>query len=251
MGLRFRKSVNFGPLRLNFSKSGVGYSVGGKGFRVTKTATGRTRTTASIPGTGISYVKETTGARSSGERVTGGTTGTSRTPTPKKPKKRKWPYIVGAVLVVGVIGSAMGGGDQDEPARSDAVSDPPAVSQVETISPDVSQVPIISPAGDASEPAVSQEVQDQKTEPTQEAQEPVGDTTPPEEQIQEPPAPTQDPAENQPVQSDGTYVGSVDSDKYHIPGCRFAKEILPENEIWFDTKEEAQAAGYSPCGVCQ
>ena len=59
MGFRFRKSINLGPLRLNFSKSGVGYSVGGKGFRVTKTATGKTRTTAPIPGTGISYVHET------------------------------------------------------------------------------------------------------------------------------------------------------------------------------------------------
>ncbi|MFR8331189.1 MAG: DUF4236 domain-containing protein [Oscillospiraceae bacterium] len=36
MGFRFRKNINFGPMRLNFSKSGVGYSVGGKGFRVTK-----------------------------------------------------------------------------------------------------------------------------------------------------------------------------------------------------------------------
>lgn len=59
MGFRFRKSLNFGPFRINFSKSGIGYSFGGKGFRVAKTATGKTRTTASIPGTGISYVKET------------------------------------------------------------------------------------------------------------------------------------------------------------------------------------------------
>ena len=59
MGFRFRKSINFGPFRINFSKSGIGYSFGGKGFRVTKTATGKTRTTASIPGTGISYTKET------------------------------------------------------------------------------------------------------------------------------------------------------------------------------------------------
>lgn len=59
MGGRFRKSINFGPFRINFSKSGIGASIGVKGFRVTKTATGRTRTTASIPGTGISYVEET------------------------------------------------------------------------------------------------------------------------------------------------------------------------------------------------
>lgn len=60
MGMRFRKSINLGGgLRMNLSKSGIGFSAGTKGFRVTKTAKGRTRTTASIPGTGISYVKET------------------------------------------------------------------------------------------------------------------------------------------------------------------------------------------------
>jgi len=59
MGFRFRKSINVGAgFRVNLSKSGVGYSWGGKGFRMTKTATGRTRTTASIPGTGLSWVEE-------------------------------------------------------------------------------------------------------------------------------------------------------------------------------------------------
>ena len=55
MGFRFRKSIKIGPARVNLSKSGIGYSVGTKGFRVTKKAGGGTRTTASIPGTGISY----------------------------------------------------------------------------------------------------------------------------------------------------------------------------------------------------
>lgn len=58
MGIRFRKSKNYGPFRINFSKSGVGFSVGGKGFRYTKMANGRTRKTYSLPGTGISYVEE-------------------------------------------------------------------------------------------------------------------------------------------------------------------------------------------------
>ena len=58
MGVRFRKSIKAGPVRVNLSKSGVGYSVGGKGFRVTKKANGGVRTTTSIPGTGISYVKD-------------------------------------------------------------------------------------------------------------------------------------------------------------------------------------------------
>ena len=66
MGFRFRKSVNLGGgFRVNFSKSGVGYSWGTKGYRVTKTAKGKVRTTATIPGTVISYVQEHGGKRKS------------------------------------------------------------------------------------------------------------------------------------------------------------------------------------------
>lgn len=59
MGIRYRKSVNVGPFRVNASKTGFGWSVGGPGGRYTKMANGRTRVTASVPGTGISWVKET------------------------------------------------------------------------------------------------------------------------------------------------------------------------------------------------
>lgn len=60
MGFRYRKSINLGGgFRINLSKSGVGYSWGVKGYRITKTAKGTTRRTASIPGTGISYIHET------------------------------------------------------------------------------------------------------------------------------------------------------------------------------------------------
>lgn len=56
MGFRFRKSKSFGPFRVNVSKSGIGWSVGTKGARYTKRADGKTQTTFSVPGTGISYV---------------------------------------------------------------------------------------------------------------------------------------------------------------------------------------------------
>lgn len=56
MGIRMRKSINLGGgFRINLSKSGVGYSWGVPGYRITKTATGQTRKTYSIPGTGVSY----------------------------------------------------------------------------------------------------------------------------------------------------------------------------------------------------
>lgn len=58
MGLRFRKSINIGPLRINLSKSGVGFSVGTKGFRVGRSAKGKTTATVSLPGTGLSYQQD-------------------------------------------------------------------------------------------------------------------------------------------------------------------------------------------------
>ncbi|QHM61055.1 hypothetical protein C7M46_01769 [Pediococcus pentosaceus] len=59
MGWRYRKSLNLGKyFRMNFSKSGIGWSTGFKGFRYTKKANGGTRTTNTISGTGISYVKD-------------------------------------------------------------------------------------------------------------------------------------------------------------------------------------------------
>jgi hypothetical protein len=48
---RFRKSIKLGPLRLNLSKSGIGTSIGVRGFRVGKDAKGRSYTATSIPGT--------------------------------------------------------------------------------------------------------------------------------------------------------------------------------------------------------
>lgn len=94
MGLRFRKSVKLGPLRINFSKSGVGYSYGVKGYRVTHTANGRKRTTVSIPGTGISHVTEHSGRRQ---------------PVEQKPKPAvpTWVWVAAAVFALVMICAAI------------------------------------------------------------------------------------------------------------------------------------------------
>ena len=55
MGFRFRQSFGAGPFRINLSKSGVGWSVGGGGFRYGQSARGRSYSTFSVPGTGMSY----------------------------------------------------------------------------------------------------------------------------------------------------------------------------------------------------
>lgn len=103
MGTRFRKSVKLpGGFRVNFSKSGVGYSWGVKGYRKTKTATGRTRTTYSIPGTGLSHVEESKKASAAPKSAPPA----DQTQEVKKPITLRWWYLLITVLLfaTGVYG---------------------------------------------------------------------------------------------------------------------------------------------------
>lgn len=69
MGLRVRKSINLGGgFRINLSKSGIGYSWGTKGYRVSRTARGTIRRAYSIPGTGVSWIDESGGRNRSRNR---------------------------------------------------------------------------------------------------------------------------------------------------------------------------------------
>lgn len=46
------------------------------------------------------------------------------------------------------------------------------------------------------------------------------------------------------------FVGSKNSDKYHLPNCRYAANIKLENRVCFSSKEEAENKGYKPAGCC-
>ncbi|MFA9262438.1 MAG: hypothetical protein ACEQSB_03750 [Undibacterium sp.] len=54
----------------------------------------------------------------------------------------------------------------------------------------------------------------------------------------------------QPAVGDGqggcAFVGSKNSNKYHIPASRCAKQIKPANRVCFASAEAAQAKGYLP-----
>jgi hypothetical protein len=63
MGFSYRKSFKAGPLRITASKSGISYSAGVKGVRVTKRANGRVETTLSAPGTGLRYTSNSGGTK--------------------------------------------------------------------------------------------------------------------------------------------------------------------------------------------
>lgn len=57
MGWSYRKSVNFGPVRVNASKSGLGTSFGFPGLRIGVSPDGKRYLRLGIPGTGFCWIK--------------------------------------------------------------------------------------------------------------------------------------------------------------------------------------------------
>lgn len=89
MGFRFHKSRKILPgVRLNVSKGGPGLSLGVRGMRRSWGPSG-SRTTLSIPGTGLSYIKHRRSG--AGSQYTRGTATTGR-------GKGQW-SVLSAVLV--------------------------------------------------------------------------------------------------------------------------------------------------------
>ena len=54
----------------------------------------------------------------------------------------------------------------------------------------------------------------------------------------------------EPQKLDTRVVASKNSDKYHHAWCSGAKRIKQENQIWFNSAEEAEAKGYILAGNC-
>lgn len=48
-----------------------------------------------------------------------------------------------------------------------------------------------------------------------------------------------------------TYIASSGGTKYHLPWCAGALQIKEENKIIFESKEAAEAAGYTPAANCK
>ena len=49
----------------------------------------------------------------------------------------------------------------------------------------------------------------------------------------------------------GKYVASKNGSKYHFPWCSGAQRMKEENKIWFDSKDDAERAGYTPAANCK
>lgn len=220
MGFRYRKSFGSGPFRVNLSKSGIGYSVGTKGFRYTKKAGGGTRSTASIPGTGISYVKET-GKEKRGNSMnkSGGKYSASKNTTkktkPKKPFYKRWWFWL---IVISILLNSCNGSDQNEPTIETTVSETTTLvtESLTTTSTDA----IVIESTEATIPA---------TTPTTEITQPATEAT----------------------EYTYTYILNTNTMKFHYSSCSSAEDIKDSNRSTFTgTRDELLARSYEPCGRC-
>jgi hypothetical protein len=57
--------------------------------------------------------------------------------------------------------------------------------------------------------------------------------------------------ELQKIDLGGKYVASKSGTKYHLPWCSGALSIKEGNKVWFNSKEEAEKAGYLPASNCK
>jgi len=62
------------------------------------------------------------------------------------------------------------------------------------------------------------------------------------------PAATSSPAAPAATEASASYVGNTNTHKFHRNTCRYAG--CPNCTARFATREEAIAAGYRPCGIC-
>lgn len=136
MGFRFRKSFKIAPgVRLNIGKKSVGISAGVKGARVSVNSSGRKTTTVGLPGTGLSYSKtEKIGGSKTKAAITSASDEPLDTVTrpdlpPSQPQEEKKKGCCGcavyafiALLIIGALGSCIGGTD-DKDKQTDTAND--------------------------------------------------------------------------------------------------------------------------------
>jgi hypothetical protein len=250
VGLRYRKSKKIGPFRFTLSKSGLSASVGVKGLRVTKMANGRVRTTASIPGTGVSYVKERSArGKPPAAKTQRFAAQPPQTPAavvrydgdlpfdfsgeePEEPKTKTIPpqhstagppkgtvFVVVCLAVVLLLAAIelLGGRHGAAPTQSR----PPSKTVV-IITPAPTPTPAPTTASTSVlEPVVSTTAASFAAKPTAEPANAVG------------------------------YVANTNTGRFHKPSCSSVDEMAEKNKVCYDvTRSEMIAMGYVPCKRC-
>lgn len=269
MGMRFRKSIKLGGgTKLNLSKSGVGISTGVKGFRVSKNTSGRSRVTASLPGTGLSYTKEYGSSGSFGNSQTPTThyshsysSGGSAPSGGGPEKKDKPPFfqrtgiIILLLILFPPVGICLMWRYMPQIHEGIKVTLSVAfgilcICMLATGGGDVVNVD--------QPPTLRQQVDEAKTQPNAKTQKPVFsvDEPKPAQKPQDAPQTVTQPEapkhkQEQPVQQEKfkdeermVYITPT-GEKYHKKTCRMIKGDCTEIGI-----NDAIARGYTACGVC-
>lgn len=250
MGFRFRKSQKIGPLRVNFSKSGVGYSVGGKGFRVTKRADGKTQTTASLPGTGIAY---TNVSGSGSAKSSGGASGKKKGPVGSA--------VLIVLLLVGLAGCMAIGGNSDEPKTPEepaaAVTESAAAAMTQKEDPeepepeppaeDPDELPVVAPEEIPQEQPEETQSETPAEAPQKQPEAPKEET--PAAPVETPAAPaestpTPEPSPAPSQQNEKTVYVTKTGKRYHYDSNCNGSTYYPS------TLTEAKNRGLTPCQKC-
>lgn len=234
MGLRFRKSFGSGPFKVNLSKSGVSYSIGTKGARVTKKAGGGVRT--SVGTGGVYYTKDFGGGNVSRRRKA-------------KKKGGCLTWVAGFIGVLAVFGITLGACSPEEPETNIPEETPaiieeqkPAAEPVVEEQPEEKEVIEFEPV--FVDPYSGERTDEETTAPEPEEQpieqEPVVET--PDTVVEtDPIAP---PVVEPEPQGQIVYITNTGT-KYHRAGCRYLEESCIET-----TLERAENNHMEPCKVC-
>ena len=230
MGFRFRKSLKAGPFRINLSNAGIGYSVGGKGLRYTKKAGGGTRTTTSVPGTGVSFVSDSGSPNKKTPAKRSTPKASSEAPKPRKNKVAIWAVVL---AILALFGSC----NDDSATTGTPTEAPDKAIIVTTEAPDA----VTEATAQASEELSRQEPA-ATTEPT------VIETTQPLPEQTDPPTE----ATTEPKEETHTYVLNTGTRKFHYEWCGSVDDMKESNKkILETTREDVISRGYEPCGRCK
>lgn len=232
MGLRYRKSFGSKAGRVTVSKSGVGFSVGTKGFRATKKAGGGYRTTSSIPGTGISYVSDYGSA--SGSR--------SRSKSQGKGCGCFLSVVVVflALAVVGICGEILNLDEDTSVEQETAVVEPKEESQDEVSDVQIEDQQEEETVPTEQEQAIQSSASDTLVDP--ELEDPA--IIPPADPLGG--LEQESPLVSQSVQAEEIVYYTDTGSKYHRAGCRHLSESKHETTLDY----AVNVKGLTPCGTC-
>jgi hypothetical protein len=118
MGWTFRRSKQILPgVRMNVSKSGIGFSYGSKYGRITHSANGKKTFYSSIPGTGIRYRKTLPSGPAS--KATGRKTFAEKKPVPMG--MISFLFIITTLMTVGLVGALIAPAAPGDAPKSDLI----------------------------------------------------------------------------------------------------------------------------------